>query len=581
MSTKMRKRIETLLRDDATSSVSSYNSDEEYDNDPALNDTDEIRSYIVSSLTIKGFTPSQAQMAYTSIISVGTHMAHIDENGRNEEQLNKIHDQCLQWLCIHLNEDQLPKSFNPTGQTLDVLHHSAKQSISRSESHTQINGKGYLPELKKAVQSYGVGDKDIQLILNKASATSNTETSVQSILWNALCCASGVSVQEHMEISTNGDIQENKILIDEEFEALSAIFSPQELLIDQNEKNQSDVSTVRLYLPNSDLVDDATLNIFIQPQLYPIYNYPIVLLSGTWKRPEFSVHIHIEIIKFLFSLHLGEPMVYELHGFASNLIQNDSIIKGNLDTLPRLTPFLIKEEGTIIGREQKSSPDNHENRNPKNTTQRHIKPLRPRVKSDFWSKPPHLASAAVSNPRIQSEISKARKQLPAADSREEFLSMLRQSEKDGNRVSVVTGATGCGKSTQLPQFILEDQPTSAKIVVTQPRRLAATGVASRVAVERGEGLPGEGSVGYAVRGEVKCNKNTRLLFCTTGVLLRHMQSEAALENITHIVIDECHERNLDTDILLGLLKALLPSLPHLKVTLCCSFKFFTASAVLM
>jgi hypothetical protein len=224
----------------------------------ALHDIDETRSYIVSSLTKKGFTPSQAQMAYLSITSTSTYMAHIDENGRNEEQLDKIHDQCLQWLCIHLNEDQLPKSFDPSGQTLDVLYHSAKQSISRSESHTQLNDEGYFPEMKKAVQSYGVCDEDMELILNKASATLITERSVQSILWNALCCASGVSVREHLEIS-NGDVQENKILIEEEFEALSAIFSPQELLIVQNEKNQSDVSTVRLHLPNSDVGLPQTL----------------------------------------------------------------------------------------------------------------------------------------------------------------------------------------------------------------------------------------------------------------------------------------------------------------------------------
>ena len=68
-------------------------------------------------------------------------------------------------------------------------------------------------------------------------------------------------------------------------------------------------------------------------------------------------------------------------------------------------------------------------------------------------------------------------------------------------------------------MILEDQPAYAKIVVTQPRRLAATGVLSRVAVEHDKGAPGVASVGHAVGGEVKCNRNTRLLFCTTGVLL--------------------------------------------------------------
>ena len=88
------------------------------------------------------------------------------------------------------------------------------------------------------------------------------------------------------------------------------------------------------------------------------------------------------------------------------------------------------------------------------------------------------------------------------------------------------------------QFILEEYPKEAKIVVCQPRRLAATGVATRVAEERGESRPGDQSVGYVVRGDSAMCKNSRLVFCTTGVLLRQLQNESALSCLTHIVIDE-------------------------------------------
>ncbi len=101
--------------------------------------------------------------------------------------------------------------------------------------------------------------------------------------------------------------------------------------------------------------------------------------------------------------------------------------------------------------------------------------------------------------------------------------------------------------------------------MAQPRRLAATGVAGRVANERGEDQPGVGSVGYVVRGDSKMSKECRLMFCTTGVLLRQLQSEGALDCITTIVIDEVHERHLDTDVLLGILKKSRPQ--HLRIVL--------------
>lgn len=124
-----------------------------------------------------------------------------------------------------------------------------------------------------------------------------------------------------------------------------------------------------------------------------------------------------------------------------------------------------------------------------------------------------------------------------------------------------------GKSTQLPAYLLEDDPKGAKIVVVQPRRLAATGVANRVAEERGEKQAGVESVGYVVRGDSAICSRSRLVFCTTGVLLRQFQNEGALECLTTIVVDEVHERNLDGDVLLGLLKQILPVCPHLRVVL--------------
>ena len=124
------------------------------------------------------------------------------------------------------------------------------------------------------------------------------------------------------------------------------------------------------------------------------------------------------------------------------------------------------------------------------------------------------------------------------------------------------------RSSQIPQFILSHYP-KAKICVTQPRRLAATGVASRVAQECGSQVGG--LVGYAVKGDSAVHPtDTKILFCTIGVLLRSLSDgRGVLQNVDWLVVDEVHERSLDTDVLLGLIKRLLAdrSLPNFRVCL--------------
>ena len=100
------------------------------------------------------------------------------------------------------------------------------------------------------------------------------------------------------------------------------------------------------------------------------------------------------------------------------------------------------------------------------------------------------------------------------------------------QVLVVSGETGCGKTTQLPQFILEDAIDAGcgartSIICTQPRRISAVSIAQRVAQERGERVGG--TVGYKIRLESCASARTRLLFVTTGVLLRQLVSDPCLE----------------------------------------------------
>lgn len=142
------------------------------------------------------------------------------------------------------------------------------------------------------------------------------------------------------------------------------------------------------------------------------------------------------------------------------------------------------------------------------------------------------------------------------------------------RVVVISGATGCGKTTQIPQLILEDayrrgQGDTTRIVCTQPRRISAIGVAERVAAERGGLSPGAAAsdVGYQIRLERRSHERTRLLFCTTGVLLRRMQRDGNLDGVSHIVVDEAHERDLSSDFLLVCLRDLMRRRSDLRIVI--------------
>ena len=135
---------------------------------------------------------------------------------------------------------------------------------------------------------------------------------------------------------------------------------------------------------------------------------------------------------------------------------------------------------------------------------------------------------------------------------------------EANQVVIVAGATGSGKTTQLPKILLDmGRGTAGLIGVTQPRRIAATSVATRVATELECELGQE--VGYQIRFEERTSARTYVKFMTDGILLAEIQGDRLLQRYDTLVIDEAHERSLTIDFLLGWLKNILPERPDLKV----------------
>jgi ATP-dependent RNA helicase DHX37/DHR1 len=173
------------------------------------------------------------------------------------------------------------------------------------------------------------------------------------------------------------------------------------------------------------------------------------------------------------------------------------------------------------------------------------------------------------------EIQTARMGLPVVGEEQKIMEAIYN-----NDTVVIWGATGSGKTTQLPQFLFEagfgnpDSPNPGLIGVTQPRRVAAVSMANRVSQELGQFSD---KVSYQIRFESTASKKTAIKFMTDGILLREIADDFALRKYSIIIIDEAHERSVNTDILIGMVSRIVslrksmskedPSVKPLKVVI--------------
>jgi ATP-dependent helicase HrpA len=152
-------------------------------------------------------------------------------------------------------------------------------------------------------------------------------------------------------------------------------------------------------------------------------------------------------------------------------------------------------------------------------------------------------------------------ELPISRRRGEIVQAIRR-----NRVVIISGETGCGKSTQIPKMCLEaSRGSRGRIAVTQPRRIAAVTIAQRIAEEMGE--PVGRTVGYKIRFEDRSSPETRIKVVTDGMLLAETQADGRLREYDTIIVDEAHERSLNIDFLLGIIKTLLAKRSDIKLVI--------------
>uniref|UniRef100_S4R5D4 DEAH (Asp-Glu-Ala-His) box polypeptide 34 n=1 Tax=Petromyzon marinus TaxID=7757 RepID=S4R5D4_PETMA len=156
------------------------------------------------------------------------------------------------------------------------------------------------------------------------------------------------------------------------------------------------------------------------------------------------------------------------------------------------------------------------------------------------------------------KLRRDQRNLPIHEYRDQLVELVR-----AHQVVVVAGDTGCGKSTQVPQYLLS--AGMSRVACTQPRRIACMSLAKRVSYES---LGEHGSqIGYQIRFETSKTAATKVLFLTEGLLLRQMQTEGFMSRYDVLILDEVHERHLHCDLLLGVLRELLPLRDDLRLVL--------------
>ncbi|XP_048502052.1 DExH-box ATP-dependent RNA helicase DExH6 isoform X2 [Beta vulgaris subsp. vulgaris] len=191
-------------------------------------------------------------------------------------------------------------------------------------------------------------------------------------------------------------------------------------------------------------------------------------------------------------------------------------------------------------------------------------------KAEIAKKVDMLTSRIRNLPKLK-KISEDKAKLPIAAFQDVITSTIAT-----HQVVLISGETGCGKTTQVPQFLLDYMWSSGKackIICTQPRRISAMSVAERISHERGEEI-GE-TVGYKIRLDTKGDRQSSILFCTNGVMLRVLVSKGSsgksgainLQEFSHIIVDEIHERDRYSDFMLTILRDLLPIYPHFRLVL--------------
>jgi ATP-dependent RNA helicase DHX57 len=443
--------------------------------------------------------------------SLGFRRSHAEE----AIQQCKDREETLEWLLIHVPEDDLPAWSFPENYTSGIS--LASGDLAKESKIKRLSLAGFSSDDCASALRHANGD----------------EVVAAHELQNGL-------FHNHIQSSTV-DPDNTTEMWQEELDTLRAIFgerfssrSPSECII------------------QGDSIATALLFCFRKPLgNYPKSCLPLVSIHSK----DVPAYIRLSAIRqalyFAAESLLGGPMIYNLVEW---LETNLPAILQNPGPLRDVSQHRLEPE-TLTGR---VTPISSTVRQPG------MKRASPKASSQLKA----AREARLSKP-LQQKMLSGRQTLPAWNTREQIIQAV-----ESYQCIIISGETGSGKSTQSVQFILDhlidtENGSIANIVCTQPRRISALGLADRVSEERCSSVGDE--VGYVIRGDSKIGQSTRITFMTTGVLLRRMQSSGdllqSIADVSHVFVDEVHERSVDTDFLLALLRDVMKARPQLKVVL--------------
>ncbi|MCJ1281605.1 hypothetical protein MMC26_000925 [Xylographa opegraphella] len=472
----------------------------------------------------------QKRNIVNELVELGFRKSHVEE--ASEEC--KDREETLEWLLIHVPEDDLPRWSLPEGYVAGIT--MASGNIKRETSIKRLSDSGYAAEIceKFLVKFDGNEGMTAEALQNLLFHDNEDEN-------ESLLDMSGLDVSA----KTEGDR-----VWQEELETLQSIYGY------RFRKISSDVCQIELQLPRCKTSFVLSIR---RSRLYPL-TAPVVSLSSPGLPAYIRLSMYRQVISYAKDNLLNQPMVFNL-----------------VDWLETEIPRIIENPGKL---RDVSAAATTTSEVPQPQTMKTRKHVRRRPLPIQWTPGNTESMRILSNLQARQETSQQRKMqagrqsLPAWSLREAIVKTVEE-----NQVTIISGETGSGKSTQSVQFVLDDMiqrqlGSVANIICTQPRRISALGLADRVSDERCSVVGDE--VGYAIRGESKQKPGiTKITFVTIGVLLRRLQTSggstddvvAALADVSHVVVDEVHERSLDTDFLLILLRSVLIQRKDLKIIL--------------